>query len=86
MTETGIVPLPQFPYSILFVVVWSLLWCLLYSEKHLGSLWWPFPCFCMSNLETEVLVTCHKNVWMKVEIMVNVILFCKMPSAWKPPN
>lgn len=87
------VPPPTYPYApaspaLYFVRVFFFsLWCLVYSEKHLGSLWWQLQGFCMSNLKAEVLVTWHKNVWMKVEMLiVNVIFFCKMPGTWEPPR
>ena len=83
-TETGNDPSPDMHLSPLpqvhILSVFCLSLCsLVHSEKHLGSLWWPFQCFYMFNLTAEVLVNMAQNVWMKVEILtVNVIFFCKM--------
>lgn len=84
-TETGNDPsqhmhLSRAPPGLYFVCFLSFSLCSLsHSEKHLGSLWWPFQCFYMFNLTAEVFVNLAQNVWMKVEILiVNVIFFCKM--------
>ena len=84
-TETGNDPFPHkhlswAPPGLSFVYVLSFSICILvHSEKHLGSLWWPFQCFYMFNLTAGVLVNMAQNVWKKVKILiVNVIFFCKM--------
>ena len=83
-TETGNDPSPHMHLSplprFIFCVFLSFSLCsLVHSEKHLGSLWWPFQCFCLFNFTAEGLVNMAQNVWMKMEILtVNVIFFCKM--------
>ena len=62
LTETGNGPFPYThpspaPPALYFMFSF---WCLVCSEKHLGSLWWPFQCFYMSNLTAEVLVMWRK--------------------------